>query len=219
MNEIINAIISFPGIVPSVLLGVVIIFGLFAIAGLLDLEHVGPHWHFDVDHPGDFNHLGGHDGHAHGLSELLVSIGFGRMPFFVVISAITFVWWALLMTAQLYLVPWIPLPNWLTGALLLVASFLMALPIAAMLIQPLKPIFADRGKGARPLDFVGRACKILTGNVDEKFGQAEVSVDPGSHHVVQVWARTPNSLIRGSSALILHFDASSKRFEVEAYDP
>jgi hypothetical protein len=209
MTEILQAIISFPGIVPSVLLAVLIIFGLFAIAGLLDLQHIGPDWHIDIDH----------DGHAGGLPDLLVAIGFGRMPFFIVVSAIAFVWWALLMTAQLYVVPLIPLPTWLTGVLLLIGSFVAALPIAAVLIRPLKPLFADRGKGAKPLDFVGRACKIATGSVDEKFGQAQVSIDAGSHHVVQVWARTPNLLKRGSSALILQFDPNTKRYEVESYDP
>ncbi len=209
MSEILHAIISFPGIVPSVMLAVLIIFGLFAIAGLLDLQHIGPDWHIDIDH----------DGHAGGLPDLLVAIGFGRMPFFIVVSAIAFVWWALLMTAQLYVVPLIPLPTWLTGVLLLIGSFVVALPIAAVLIRPIKPLFADRGKGARPLDFVGRACKIATGSVDEKFGQAQVSVDAGSHHVIQVWARTPNLLKRGSSALILQFDPDTKRYEVESYDP
>lgn len=215
MNEILNAIINFPGIVPSVLLAVLMFFGLFAIIGLLDLEHIGPHWHVDFGHHGDFHH----DGQGHGLAELFVSVGFGRIPFFAVVSVITFAWWALLMTAQLYLAPWIPLPNWLTGSLLLVGSFLAAIPIAAMLVRPLKPLYADRGKRAAPLDFIGRACKILTGSVDEKFGQAEVNFDAGSHHVLQVWARTPNTLIRGSSALILQFDPNSKRFEVESYEP
>ena len=214
MNEIINAIISFPGIVPSVLLAVLMIFGLFAIIGLLDLDFVGPHFLSDFNHHADF----GHDGHAHGMPELLMSIGFGRMPFFVVISAITFAWWALLMSAQIYAVPFIPLPNWLVGSLLLIGTFVASIPVAAMIIRPLKPLYADRGKGTAPIDFIGRACKILTGSVDEEFGQAEVDVGAGSHHVLQVWARTPNSLSRGSSALILDFNASSKRFEVESYD-
>ena len=209
MNEILNAITSFPGIVPSVLLGVLIIFGLFAVAGLFDVHHIGPDWHIHLDH----------DSHVEGISDLLVSIGFGRMPFFIVISAIVFAWWALLMTAQIYVVPWIPLPNWATGLLVLLGSFVVAIPIAAMIVRPLKPLFANQGASARPLDFVGRACKISTGSVDEKFGQAVVNVDAGSHHVVQVWARTPNALTRGSSALILQFDANSKRFEVESYDP
>ncbi len=214
MNEILNAIISFPGIVPSIILAVLIIFGLFAIAGFLDIHHVGPDWGIDLHHGIDLNH----DGHADAAPEMLVALGFGRMPFFVVVSSIGFAWWAVTMAAQIYLVPLIPLPNWITGAIVLVLAFFIALPMAAMVIRPLKPIFADRGEGARPLDFVGRACKIVTGSVDEKFGQAEVIVDAGVHHIVQVNARSPNSLVRGSTALILQYDADTKRFEVEPYD-
>ena len=215
MNEILNAITSFPGIVPSVILAVLIVFGLFAIAGFLDLHHVGPDWGIDLHHGIDLNH----DGHSDVAPDMLVALGFRRMPFFIVISAIGFAWWIVTMVAQLYLVPLIPLPSWITGALVLIAAFVLAVPLAAMVVRPLKPIFADRGEGARSLDFVGRACKIVTGSVDEKFGQADVVVDAGAHHILQVSARTPNSLTRGSSALILQYDADTKRFEVEPYDP
>ncbi len=218
MNEVLNAITSFPGIIPSIILAVVIVFGLLAIAGFLDLHHVGPDWGFDLHHGIDLHH------DAHDAPEILVALGFKRMPFIVVVSSIGFVWWVLTMVTQLYLVPLIPLPNsitgsWITGLLVLSIAFLVALPIAAMMIRPLKPIFADRGEGTRPIDFVGRACKIVTGSVDEKFGQAEVVVDAGAHHVLQVSARMPNSLVRGSTALILQYDAEKKRFEVESYDP
>jgi len=211
MNEILNAITSFPGIVPSIILAVLIVFGLMAIAGFLDIHHVGPDWGIDLHHGIDLNH------DADATPEMLVALGFRRMPFFVVVSSIGFAWWVVTMVAQLYVVPLIPLPNWITGIIVLSGAFIVALPLAAIVVRPLKPIFADRGEGARAPDFVGRACKIVTGSVDEKFGQAEVIVD-GAHHILQVSALTPNALTRGSSALILQYDASIKRYEVEAYE-
>lgn len=214
MNEILTAITSFPGILPSVILAVLIVFGLLAIAGFLDIHHVGPNWGFDSNHGINLNH----DGHSDAAPEMLVALGFRRMPFFVVISSIGFAWWVLTMVAQLYLMPLIPFSSWMTGLMVLIAAFIFALPLAAMVVRPLKPIFADRSEGARTPDFVGRACKIVTGSVDWKFGQAEVIVDAGAHHILQVYAREPNALKRGSSALILQYDEKTKRFEVEAYE-
>jgi Protein of unknown function (DUF1449) len=209
MNEFLNAITTFPGLIPSILVGVILVFGLIAMAGFLDIHHIGPDWHFDLNH----------DGHAD-IPDVLAVLGFGRMPFFVVVSSIGFFWWFFTVAAQIYLLPFIPiLPSWLVGTLTLIAAFALALPPAAFCIRPLRPIFARRVEGIRPIDFVGRHCKILTSGVDEKFGQAEVSVDAGAPHNLRVYASTPNELRRGSSALILYFDAKSQRYEVEAYDP
>jgi Protein of unknown function (DUF1449) len=208
MNEFLQAITTYPGLIPSILIGVVIVFGLIAMAGFLDIHHIGPDWHLDLDH----------DGHAD-VPDALATLGFGRVPFFIVISIIGFFWWLFTIAAQLYLLPHLPiLPNWIVGTLTLILALAMALPPAAYCIRPLRPIFSRLVEGARPIDFVGRPCKILTQTVDEKFGQAEVSVDSGAPHNVRVYARTPNALTRGSNALILHFDAQSKRYEVEAYD-
>jgi hypothetical protein len=209
MNEFLQAITTYPGLIPSILIGVVIVFGLIAMAGLLDIHHIGPDWHLDLDHDGNVD-----------MPDALASLGFGRMPFFIVISVIGFFWWLFTIAAQMYVLPLVPLlPNWIVGTLTLIVALALALPPAAFCIRPLRPIFARRVEGARPVDFLGRPCKILTQTVDEKFGQAEVAVDAGARHNLRVFARTPNALTRGSTALILHFDAQTQRYEVEAYDP
>jgi hypothetical protein len=211
MNEILNAISSFPGVVPTILLGVLLVFGLLALLGALDIHHVGSaEWGLDLNH----------DGHSDG-PEIFAALGFGRVPIFVIASAIGVPWWILTVAAQLFIAPRLPqiagLPGWIAGAVLLGLSFAVALRIAISMVRPLKPVFADRGEGARTLDFVGRACKIVTGSVDESFGQADVP-DVGAPHRLQVYARTPNTLVRGSAALILSYDAHKKKYEVEAYD-
>jgi hypothetical protein len=98
---------------------------------------------------------------------------------------------------------------------LLVALFL-ALPIAARCVRPLQPVFAQRGAVAAKRDLIGSVCRITTGTVDERFGQAEIKTE-SAPLVVQVYARTPNELQKGSTALILSFDSQRGRFEVESY--
>lgn len=209
MQAFLDALTHYPGIVPSVLVGVLLVFWLLAILGALDFEHFGPDWlgehHHDLD------------AHTDGAPNMLMALGFERLPFSVVVSAIGFVWWLLTMLAAQYLAPLIPLPGWLTGTVLLLGMLVLTFPLAGLLVRPLKPLFVvHHGSNNRTL--IGRPCRILTLNVDENFGQAEVKVDNGAPLNVRVRARTPNALTRGSSALIIDLDQPSGRFEVEAYD-
>lgn len=207
MQDFLEALTHYPGIVPSVLIGVLLLFWLAAIVGALDFERVGPDWLGDSD-------VGGS---SDGAPPTLLAMGFSGLPFSVVISAVGFAWWLLTMLAAQYLAPLLPLPGWLAGSVLLLGMLVLAVPIAAMLVRPLKPLFVvHHGNSKRNL--IGRPCRILTLRVDEHFGQAEVRIDNGVPLNVRVRARSPNSLTRGSGALIIDLDASSGRFDVEPYE-
>ena len=62
---------------------------------------------------------------------------------------------------------------------------------------------------------MGQSCRILTGVVDEKQGRAEVA-QRGAGINIRVWAPSPNTLRRGSTALILEYDAAAHRYLVQA---
>jgi hypothetical protein len=209
MHAFLEALTHYPGIVPSVLVGVLLVFWLMAILGALDFEHFGPDWlgehHHDLD------------AHTEGAPNMLLALGFERLPFSVVVSAIGFVWWLLTMLAAQYLAPLIPLPGWLSGSVMLLIALIAAVPVAGLIVRPLKPLFVVH-QGSTTQNLIGRPCRILTLKVDESFGQAEVKIDNGIPLNVRVRARSPNTLSRGSSALIIDLDTSSGRFDVEPYD-
>jgi hypothetical protein len=211
MNELYNAITHFPGIVPTVLLSILLLMVLIAFLGLFDIHHTGT----DVD----FHH---HDVDADGLHQdgWLAALGFGRVPIFIILASVIFIWWMLTLLGQLHLMPLLPkFSHWIVGTFVLALALVAAVRLSIFVIRPLKPLFNRKFDGARPTDFIGRPCKIVTGSVDQKFGQAEVIIDAGAPHVLQVYAQVPNQLAKGSSALILSFDASLKRYEVEPYQP
>jgi hypothetical protein len=211
MTELYYAISHFPGIVPSVLLSVLLVMVLIAVLGLFDIHHTGT----DVD----FHH---HDVDANGLHQdgWLAALGFGRVPIFIILASVIFIWWMLTILGQLHLMPLLPkFSHWIVGSVILGLAFFAAIRLSILVIRPLKPLFNRKFDGARPTDFIGRPCKIVTGSVDQKFGQAEVVIDAGAPHIVHVYAQVPNQLARGSTALILSFDAQLKRYEVEPYNP
>ncbi len=205
MMDLIHLISTFPGIIPSVLIGVLMVFWLLTIVGLLDLESFGPDWLGEA----------GTDADDTGMPEVLMALGFHRLPFSVVMSAIGLVWWCLCLLGTRYVLSWLPLPMWLSGLIWLVVSLLISAVLAAFLVKPLKPLFRVHA-GAKAHDLIGLPCKILTLNVDHQFGQAEVSPDQGAPLNIKVFCPEANSLKKGDWVTILGFDADRSRYRVAA---
>ena len=94
----------YPGLLPSIVIGVLLVFWLLTIVGLLDHDSFGPDW------------IGGHHHHdVDGLPDMLLALGLDRLPFSIVVSGVAFFWWLLTMLATALLLPLLPLPLWLGG--------------------------------------------------------------------------------------------------------
>jgi hypothetical protein len=203
------ALTHYPGMVPTVFVGVIMVFWLLVIAGLFDFESVGPDWlgdaDIDVSHDGDV-----------GAPTVLAALGLDRLPFSVVVSAIGVWWWLLTMLAT-PLLGWLPLPTWLSGSVVLFAAFAAAVPLAALSLRPLKPIFIVH-EAAQQASAIGKVCRIITTSVEENFGQAEVEIEAGNRIRVQVGATVPNRLQKDSRALIIEHDKLRNRYQVAEYD-
>lgn len=197
----------YPGMVPTVLLGVILVFWLLVIAGLFDFESVGPDWlgETDVSHDGDA-----------GAPAVLAALGLDRLPFSVVVSAIVVWWWLLTMLASPLLIH-LPLSMWLSGSVLLAAAFAAAVPLAALSLRPLRPIFVVH-EAAEQASAIGKVCRIVTSSVETNFGQAEVEIASGNRIRVQVCATEPNRLAKDSRALIIEHDKLRNRYLVAEYD-
>lgn len=197
---------SYPGVLPSILIGVLLVFWLLTIAGLLDMDSFGPDW------------LGGsEDADVSGLPEMLLALGLDRLPFSIVISGVAFYWWLLTMLAGALLLPFVPLPLWLGGTLVLAAALFAAVLLASVSLRPLKPLFVVNENVTRE-SAIGRRCRILTLSVEDNFGQAEVEMGGGTRLTLQVYAVQPNRLVRDSLAVVLEFDARRKRYLVAEFD-
>ncbi|GMU44089.1 MAG: ubiquinone biosynthesis protein [Xanthomonadales bacterium] len=211
MSSFLDLLTHYPGFVPSVLMGALLVFWLLAIAGVLDFDSFGPHFDTDIDLP---EHAGGEHAEA---PETLMALGLDKLPFSIVVSGIVFFWWLFTLLAMSLLWSWIPLPAWAAGTLILVGALILAVPVAAKVLKPLKPLFVVH-VSAKQESLLGKRCRILTLTVDAKFGQAEVIVDSGAPLNVRVYADTPNTLTKGSSALLIDLDAKTGRYRVESYE-
>lgn len=242
MAEVFVLALSFPSVVFTVLLGVVLIYWSFVMVGVIHIgegsegaldghidgaskgllegavDHVG-HGHADV---GDFGADGDIDlpdgddgGEPHGaLAAIMSALHLRSVPATVVFSLIITFAWLVSVVAMQSVTRLVPA---LLGAPLslgvLLASLILALPLTSIAARPLAKVFAPKHAPAKA-DFIGRTCVVRTGTVTSKFGEATLA-DGGAGLVVRVRVEGEKQLGRGEQALIVDYDAERETYLVE----
>lgn len=231
--------LSFPCVVYTVLLGAALTYWLFVIAGAAQVDLLGEgaadgaldgfdgHGHGDVGHHGDFD-LGdgdvgdghaGHDGHGHGdgLSGILAALKLRSAPLTVTLSMLTaFSWLFSVLGMQLAIAHLAPENLGFVRVAVLLLAPILALPFTSLAIRPLAPVFA-MPRSVQRTDLVGKVCRIRTGTVTERFGEATVE-DGGAGLVVRVRVDGGEPLARGDHAVIVAYDEDAHEFTIAKLD-
>ena len=229
MNELVQASLQFPTVVFTIALGIALVYWLFVLLGALDIDLFGHGGDVDVSgaakgigeaitggaKAGGEALQGGGGGDAGGDLDadadggVWHGLGLGDVPVTISISLIVMIAWC----GSLIGAHWIAGDAGWQRGLVLIIALIVALPLAALLVRPLAPVFAvNEGKFNR--DYVGHACTISTGRVDDTFGQATIE-DGGSVLVIQVRCDRPGVLVRGDKGLIIEFDPARQAYLVE----
>jgi hypothetical protein len=107
-------------------------------------------------------------------------------------------------------------PMWLRSVFCFAIAPLCSLPAARFVGHPLSKVFHVR-KAKTTRDLVGRTCLIRTGEVTETFGEAIVK-ETGAEIVLRVRVEAGTKLARGEEGLIVGFDAERNEYIVEALE-
>lgn len=232
MTEFLTAILAFPTVVFTILLGVVIVYWLFVLLGALDINllgdadldgghdlHLDGHGHFDghghadahFDAHGHADHgHGAHDGHdGHDAHDGHETSGLAGLIQALGLGGVP----VTVMLSILILVAWIfcvaamqllrgGSPGWLAVAAALL-SLTIAIPLTSLLVRPLRRFFVTL-TATRHRDLLGKICTVTTLRVDERYGQAEIE-DGGAGLIVQVRSNGPVRLARGDRAIIFDY--------------
>jgi hypothetical protein len=228
VNELVEASLQFPTVLFTIVLGIVLVYWLFVLLGALDVDLFGGD--VDVDITGAAKGIGDvltggakggaeafhadadAGGDAHGDVDgggLWHGLGLGDVPVTISVSLIVMVGWCGSLLATHYVAG---SAGWQRVAVLVLA-IVVALPIAALLVRPLAPVFAVK-EGKSNADYIGHGCTITTGSVDDNFGQATIE-DGGTVLVIQVRCGERGKLARGDKALIIEFDQARQAYVVE----
>jgi len=204
-DSFLHAALSYPTGLLSALLGVVLVYWLLALIGLVDFESDGLEWQADVD-----------ASELSGAAALLVGMGLNGVPFSIAVSLVILLAWTFCCLAAMWVLPGDPGPamQFVASTGVLFLSLAWGVLLTSRLIRPLRPLFVTHAATAN-VELVGQACVVLTGSVDENVGRAEVK-QLGAGLNVRVWAPSPNAFKRGSTARITEYDAARGRYRIEA---
>jgi hypothetical protein len=198
VGEFVDAAVSFPAVLFSVLLVVVVVYWLLVVLGTLDFDLAGGDADVDTD---------GGDG------DFLDGIGLGGVPVTVTLSVLVVIAWFVSIVGGLALSEVDGAPRVLLGVGVLLVALFAGLLVARLAAVPLRNLYASGPEPSRA-DFVGRHCVIRTGRVTADFGQAEVTAADGSSAVIQVRQTGEHELAAGHPALIFDYDTDGEFFWV-----
>lgn len=206
MGSFFDAVTSYPTAIYTALLGAVLFYWVLALVGLVDFDSSG--FDLDLQVDGAVNDIGS-------LAGFVIAFGLDGVPFSIVVSLLVLASWTLSCLAGMWLLPLVPtaLLGFVAGTGVLLGSFALALPITARLLRPTRKLFVTHNAVSNG-GLVGQPCVVTTSTVDEQFGYAEVR-RRGAGLNVKVWARSPNTLTKGSNARLAEYDAAGERFLIE----
>ncbi|WP_436791909.1 hypothetical protein [Yinghuangia sp. YIM S10712] len=194
MGEFVAAVLSFPAVVFTFALVIVIVFWLCAAMGAVG------HDAFEGDSAGD-------------------AFGLGGVPVAVAVSLLVALAWTLSLTGGVVLRRAdLPAAGYAVAATgVLVAAVAAAWVTTRGVVRPLRHLFPDE-PGPSLHDFVGLTCVIRTGRVDESFGQAQVTARDGTSAIVQVRQNGTDVFAAGGVGLLYAYDDAGEFFWVAPFD-
>lgn len=197
MDGLIPAMIAFPTVVFTILLGLVAIYWSTVIVAGLDVDIL------DLDASLDVN-----------ASETLTALGLRGVPLTVWLSFFVLIAWVAMLLGSVVVGPWLAAAtgSFVSSALIAVAGMTASAVLTSFAVRPVRKLFAAP-VGPKNLALVGKVCTVTTMRVDGGFGQAEIH-DGGAGLLVQVRSVEPNDLTRGSHALVFEYDADEGVYHV-----
>jgi len=197
---------SYPTGIYTVLIGVLVIFWLFAIIGALDIDIISFDADLDMDVDGDIE--------IPGFVGLLHTLGFTGVPFTIVLSVLIFLAWIFSYLLSAYLIPVIPttLLKILVGTGTLIGSFLIAIPLTSKIVSPLRKLALENSAKSNK-DYLGGLCKVTSLSVDETFGQGKIQTT-GTSLVVRIRAAKPNEIKKGDIVRPISYDETENVYHV-----
>jgi hypothetical protein len=202
-----DVISSYPTSVYTVVLGIMLVFWIFAILGMFDID-ILPGDAGDDMFDGDF------DGEMPGFIGLLHTMGLTGVPLTLVISIIALLGFILSYFSSI----WILLPlgsdllRYLIGTAILVVSFGIAIPITAQAIKPMKPLFVKHYAPSKR-DYIGHQCVVTSSTVSSDFGIGTVETH-GAPLQVDIRTHEGEVYAKGETLRIAQYDPAQDSFEV-----
>lgn len=203
MHTFLDIALSFPTVVFSVALLVASGYWLLTLLGLMDLNIL------DLGDGGD---IGG--GELGGFSGALLKFGLDGLPLALIFTAVSLIGWLLtyfgddlvlrLLGGDLFRI--------VAGAGLIIAAFVIALPLAGLVLHPFKPLFTDQA-GPDAASFLGREATVRSPQVNAERGEVDLD-DGGAGLILKVRAGPDDHFVRGDRVVLVEYLPDTNAYRV-----
>ena len=199
---------GYPTGIYTILVGVMLVFWLFAILGAIDIDIVS--FDTDIEFDTDFDV----DGEVPGFVGLLHTLGLTGVPFTIVLTALFFLAWVFTYIFSAYVIPFVPgdILKIVAGTAALVGSFLLAVPITSKVVAPLRKLSLEN-TGKANKDFLGARCIVTSQTIDDTFGQGEIQ-NSGAGLIVRIRASVPNNIKKGDIVRPISYEKEDNLYHV-----
>ncbi len=203
MEQFTQNITSFPTLVYTVLLGVVLVYWVLSVLGAVDMDTLD----IDVDIDADASALSA-------LTGFMLTFGLSGVPISVIVSLWSLYAWLLCYFAVEYFVAFLPgeILQLMGGIAVLLGSFFISVPLIAQTIKPLKGLFKNH-TAVKKEDLVSSICTVTTMDVSEDFGQGELH-DGQAGMILAIRAPSPNEIKKGDKVVIIAYNENKSTFDV-----
>ena len=213
MYELWNVSVTGINLIPTLLFGIILLYWLSTIIGVLDFSlfdiDVDIDADVDVDTDADISFQG------HGLFHaVLVFLNIDCIPLMIVLSLVIIFFWGLAIAATL-------LPFETGGFIaagLLIPEFILAMFVTKIVTMPLRPVFKKVNMHSFDnTKTVGKFCILKNDLASGRLGQAEISM-ADRVLVINVKVRDDDVFKKGDKALVIEKDAEKDFYYIEHFD-
>lgn len=208
MENFFSTSFSFPTIIFTVLLIIVSMYWILTILGLFDIEVLD----FDMD----FDY-GGETAPVGGMAGVMVALGLTGLPVTIIISFIILFSWLGIYLSSLYVLAYFEAGFWfwLIASVSMILSIIVSVPVTIAITKPMRRFFKVN-YATRANDLVGEICQVITSEVSDNFGEAELNKE-GDHYIFQVRDKKNNLIKKGDDIILLEYDSENHLYYVKKY--
>lgn len=207
MEVFLDNISSFPVVIYTFLLFIVVFYWVLALLGAVDIELFDADIDVEMGSDIEVESLGG-------VTGFMLKWGLTGVPVTVVISLLAVISWMVCYFIVSLSYPLIPFESIkpLIGVVALIASFLAAIPITNLFIKPFKGLFVTH-TAVKKSSLIGKDCLVKTGLVNNRFGQA-VLEDGGAGMLLDVRADSALGIKKGDWVILVDYDEKDGSYTV-----
>ena len=205
MDPFYQNISSFPTVIFTFVLAICVLYWLFAVLGVVDIDVL------DID--ADFD-LGNEATSVNALAGIMLKFGLNGIPVTIILTFLSLFGWLASYYIMHFLSPFIPagMLHYSFGLLVLFVAFWFSVFLTAIIIVLLRPLF-QKVEQQTIKRVLGKTAVVRTSKVTDSFGEAFLD-DGGAGLILKVRSSKDKSFVKGDKVVLVEYLENENIYKV-----